>query len=208
MPVQAGAPIRATGLGRLFSFAWAICVSRGQEGCVREMTQEGAREEERTPCGRGVDKVVSNVGFCEKQRQNTQTDTFLFLLCTLRTRLNRAHAYIHQTDLKKHLHASSPLCTLWRPRYPRHATKKHTTCHCYSQNQCSTRAMTMSSSPRRHFINALLSGGLMPPSPLFLRQPMSRPHPKATMPSERSEKANSSLSRPVRNEREGGEGRR
>ena len=68
--------------------------------------------------------------------------------------------------------------------------------------------MTMSSSPRRHFINALLSGGLMTTSPLFLRQPMSRPHPKATMPSERSEKANSSLSRPVRNEREGGEGRR
>ena len=51
--------------------------------------------------------------------------TPLFLLCTLRTRLNRAHAYIHQTDLKKHLHASSPLCTLWRPRYPRHATKTY-----------------------------------------------------------------------------------
>ena len=107
MPVQAGAPIRATGLGRLFSFAWAICVSRGQEGCVREMTQEGAREEERTPCGRGVDKVVSNVGFSVKNSDKILKQTPLFLLCTLRTRLNRAHAYIHQTDLKK-----TPACIL------------------------------------------------------------------------------------------------
>ena len=128
--------------------------------------------------------------------------TPLFLLCTLRTRLNRAHAYIHQTDLKK-----TPACILAlvysvAATLPAARHQKHTTCHCYSQNQCSTRAMTMSSSPRRHFINALLSGGLMTTSPLFLRQPMSRPHPKATMPSERSEKANSSLSRPVCNERE------
>ena len=106
MPVQAGAPIRATGLGRLFSFAWAICVSRGQEGCVREMTQEGAREEERTPCGRGVDKVVSNVGFCEKQRQNTQTDTSLPIMHTP-----------HQTQPRTRIHTpnrpqKTPACIL------------------------------------------------------------------------------------------------
>ena len=207
MPVQAGAPIRATGLGRLFSFAWAICVSRGQEGCVREMTQEGAREEERTPCGRGVDKVVSNVGFCEKQRQNTQTDTSLPIMHTPHQTQPRTRIHTPNRPQKNTCMHPRP-CVLCGGHVTRGTPPKHTTCHCYSQNQCSTRAMTMSSSPRRHFINALLSGGLMTTSPLFLRQPMSRPHPKATMPSERSEKANSSLSRPVRNEREGGEGRR
>ena len=118
----------------------------------------------------------------------------------------------HQTQPRTRIHTpnrpqKTPACILAlvysvAATLPAARHQKHTTCHCYSQNQCSTRAMTMSSSPRRHFINALLSGGLMTTSPLFLRQPMSRPHPKATMPSERSEKANSSLSRPVRNERE------
>ena len=105
MPVQAGAPIRATGLGRLFSFAWAICVSRGQEGCVREMTQEGAREEERTPCGRGVDKVVSNVGFCEKQRQNTQTDTFSsYYAHSAPDSTAHTHTYTKQTSKNTCMH--------------------------------------------------------------------------------------------------------